>query len=75
MKDLLETIVRSLVTEPDAVTVERYDQGDLVVLELRVAPDDMGKVIGKQGRIAQAIRSVMKARAARDGRRVDVKII
>jgi uncharacterized protein len=75
MKDLLETIVRSLVNEPDAVTVERYDQGDLVVLELRVAPDDMGKVIGKQGRIAQAIRSVMKARAARDGRRVDVKII
>ncbi len=75
MKDLLETIVRSLVNEPDAVVVERYDQGDLVVLELRVAPDDMGKVIGKQGRIAQAIRSVMKARAARDGRRVDVKII
>jgi hypothetical protein len=75
MKELLETIVRSLVNEPDAVAVERYDQGDLVVLELRVAPDDMGKVIGKQGRIAQAIRSVMKARAARDGRRVDVKII
>jgi uncharacterized protein len=75
MKDLLETIVRSLVGDPDAVSVERYDQGDLVVLELRVAPDDMGKVIGKQGRIAQAIRSVMKARAARDGRRVDVKII
>lgn len=75
MKDLLETIVRSLVTDPDAVVVDRYDQGSLIVLELRVAPEDMGKVIGKQGRIAQAIRSVMKARAARDGRRVDVKII
>jgi predicted RNA-binding protein YlqC (UPF0109 family) len=75
MKDLLESIVRSLVNDPDAVSVERYDQGDLVVLELRVAPEDMGKVIGKQGRIAQAIRSIMKARAARDGRRVDVKII
>jgi predicted RNA-binding protein YlqC (UPF0109 family) len=75
MKDLLETIVRSLVADPDAVVVDRYDQGSLIVLELRVAPEDMGKVIGKQGRIAQAIRSVMKARAARDGRRVDVKII
>jgi predicted RNA-binding protein YlqC (UPF0109 family) len=75
MKDLLESIVRSLVNDPDAVSIERYDQGDLVVLELRVAPEDMGKVIGKQGRIAQAIRSIMKARAARDGRRVDVKII
>ena len=75
MKDLLESIVRSLVNDPEAVSVERYDQGDLVVLELRVAPEDMGKVIGKQGRIAQAIRSIMKARAARDGRRVDVKII
>ena len=75
MKELLETIVRSLVNEPDAVAVERYDQGDLVVLELRVAPDDMGKVIGKQGRIAQAIRAIMKARASRDGLRVDVKIV
>ena len=75
MKDLLESIVRSLVNDPDAVSIERYDQGDLVVLELRVAPEDMGKVIGKQGRIAQAIRSIMKARAARDGRRVDVKIV
>jgi uncharacterized protein len=75
MKDLLVSIVRSLVNEPDAVTVDRYDQGDLVVLELRVAPDDMGKVIGKQGRIAQAIRAIMKARASRDGRRVDVKIV
>ncbi len=75
MKDLLVSIVRSLVNDPDAVTVDRYDQGDLVVLELRVAPDDMGKVIGKQGRIAQAIRALMKARAARDGRRVDVKIV
>ena len=75
MKDLLESIVRSLVNDPDAVSIVRYDQGDLVVLELRVAPEDMGKVIGKQGRIAQAIRSIMKARAARDGCRVDVKIV
>lgn len=75
MKELLLDIVRSLVNDPDAVTVDRYDQGDLVVLELRVAPDDMGKVIGKQGRIAQAIRAIMKARAARDDRRVDVKIV
>ena len=75
MKDLLESIVRSLVNDPDAVVVDRFDQGSLIVLELRVAPEDMGKVIGKQGRIAQAIRCVMKARAARDGHRVDVKII
>jgi predicted RNA-binding protein YlqC (UPF0109 family) len=75
MKELLNTIVRPLVSDADAVTITQIDQGYTVVLELRVAPDDMGKVIGKQGRRAQAIRSIMKAKAALAGKRVIVDII
>ncbi len=75
MKELLKTIAQSLVNEPDKVTVNQIDQGNTVVLELKVAPEDMGKVIGKQGRRAQAIRSVMKAKATLDGKRVIVDIV
>ena len=63
MKELLETIARALVDEPDIVIVKKIDQGNTVVLEIQVAPGDMGKIIGKQGRRAQAIRAVMKAKA------------
>jgi predicted RNA-binding protein YlqC (UPF0109 family) len=75
MKDLLSTIVRPLVSDPDSVVISQIDQGHTLVLELRVAPDDMGKVIGKQGRRAQAIRTIIKARATRQGKRVIVDIV
>lgn len=75
MKELLKTITQALVTEPEKVVVTQIDQGNTVVLELRVAQEDMGKVIGKQGRRAQAIRSVMKAKATLEGKRVIVDII
>ncbi len=75
MKELLLILARALVSKPDAVLVNQVDRGHTVVLELHVAPDDVGKVIGKQGRRAQAIRSVMKAKAARDGRKVIVDIM
>ena len=75
MKDLLGTIVRPIVSDPDAVVINQIDQGHTIVLELKVAPEDMGKVIGKQGRRAQAIRAIVKARATLQGKRVVVDII
>jgi uncharacterized protein len=75
MKELLLTVVRPLVTDPASVSVNQLDQGHTIVLELKVAPEDMGKVIGKQGRRAQAIRAIVKARATRLGKRVVVDII
>lgn len=75
MKELLKTITQALVNKPDKVVVNQIDQGNTIVLELRVAQEDMGKVIGKQGRRAQAIRSVMKAKATLEGKRVIVDII
>ncbi len=75
MKELLSTIVRPLVSDPDAISINQIDQGYTIVLELQVAPEDMGKVIGKQGRRAQAIRSIMKAKATLAGKRVIVDIV
>ena len=75
MKQVLEVIAKSLVENPDAVTVTEVDGEDGMVLELRVAEGDMGKVIGKQGRIAKAIRTVVKAAANRENKRVSVEII
>lgn len=75
MKDLLAAIVRPLVSDPSAVVINQFDQGHTIVLELKVAADDMGKVIGKQGRRAQAIRAIVKARATRQGKRVIVDIV
>jgi predicted RNA-binding protein YlqC (UPF0109 family) len=73
MKELVEYIAKSIVDEPDEVTVsEGY--GDGIVLTLHVAPDDMGKVIGKQGRIATAIRSLLKVAAIKKGVRVTLNI-
>ena len=74
MKELLLYIARSLVDHPDQVTVTEVENGDELTLELRVAPEDMGKVIGKQGRIAKAIRMVMKAAATRENVKVIVDI-
>ena len=74
MKDLLLYIARSLVDHPDQVVV-RETEGEAIILELSVAEEDMGKVIGRQGRIAKEIRTVVKSVAQRDGKRVTVDII
>jgi len=75
MSDLLVTIAKALVTDPDAVSVTETERGNTIVLELKVAPDDMGKVIGKGGKRAQAIRTVMKAKYLRSDKRVIVDIV
>jgi len=75
LEEILTYLARELVDDPDQVRVERLEREDgELVLELHVAPDDVGKVIGKQGRIARALRTVVKASAVRDGRRVHVEI-
>lgn len=75
MKDLVEVIAKALVDNPDEVVVTEKTEGRNVTVELHVAPSDMGKVIGKQGRIAKAIRSVVKAASSKDNLRVDVEIM
>jgi predicted RNA-binding protein YlqC (UPF0109 family) len=76
VKDLLEYLVRALVDEPDSVTVEQFEEDDgTVVLELAVADDDYGKVIGRGGRTANALRTVVKAAAVKENRRVLVDIV
>lgn len=75
MKELVEVIAKALVENPDEVVVTQKEEGKNVTIELHVASSDMGKVIGKQGRIAKAIRSVVKAASSKDNRRVDVEII
>ena len=74
MVELLEYLARQLVDEPDAVRVEEIDDGDDLILRLHVAEDDVGKVIGRQGRIARALRTVVRAAAVREQRRVLVEI-
>ena len=77
MQELLITIVKGLVENPDAVavTVDEPDDRGVIVYHLHVAEDDMGRVIGKQGRIAKAIRAVVKAASSKDNKRVDVEIV
>ncbi|MCR4650213.1 MAG: KH domain-containing protein [Lachnospiraceae bacterium] len=74
MKELVEVIAKALVDNPDEVVVEEKQEGKNITVELHVAPSDMGKVIGKQGRIAKAIRTVVKAASVNDNTRVDVDI-
>ena len=74
MKELVEVIAKALVDNPDEVVVTEQSEGKNVTVELHVAASDMGKVIGKQGRIAKAIRSVVKAASLNDNKRVDVDI-
>ena len=74
MKDLILFLAKSLVENPDAVQVTETEGPDSIILELNVAPEDMGKVIGKQGRIAKAIRSVLKAATPRDSKLVFLEI-
>ena len=75
MKDLVEVIAKALVDNPDEVVVTEKTEGKNIVVELHVAQSDMGKVIGKQGRIAKAIRSVVKAASSKDNKIVDVEIV
>jgi predicted RNA-binding protein YlqC (UPF0109 family) len=75
MAELLEYLARQLVDEPDEVRVERVDEDDTVVLRLYVAEEDLGKVIGRQGRIARALRTIVRAGSAREQRRVQLEIV
>ena len=75
MKELVEVIAKALVDHPEEVSVNEKNEGRTIVLELHVAEGDMGKVIGKQGRIAKAIRSVVKAAAAKEDKKVVLDIM
>lgn len=75
MKELLEFIAKSMVTNSEAVEVKEIEKESVIVLELHVAQEDMGKVIGKQGRIAKAIRTVVKAAASRESKKFVVEIV
>ena len=75
MGELVEYIAKSLVDNPDEVKVNEVEGTQSIIIELKVAPEDMGKIIGKQGRIAKAIRTVVKAAAIKDDKRVVVEII
>ncbi len=75
MKELVEVFATSLVDHPDQVVVTEKETDKSIVVELKVAPEDMGKVIGKQGRIAKSIRTVVKAAAAKDDKKVVVDIL
>jgi hypothetical protein len=75
MAELLEYLARQLVDNPDAVRVERVDEDGSVLLRLHVAEDDLGKVIGRQGRIARALRTIVRAGGARERRRVQLEIV
>ena len=74
MKELVEVLAQSLVDHPEAVVVTETEKTDEIILELKVDPDDMGKVIGKQGRIAKEIRAMVKAAASRTDKKVVVEI-
>jgi predicted RNA-binding protein YlqC (UPF0109 family) len=75
MEELVRLIAKSLVDNPDSVDVRTVEEGEEIIIELRVAESDMGKVIGKQGRIAKAIRTVVKAVATRENKHVNVEIL
>jgi hypothetical protein len=74
-RDVCEYVVKQIVEEPDGVEVDVNDRGRVTSIEVRVAPGDMGRVIGKRGRIAQSIRTVVRAAAVRDGATVDVEFL
>ena len=75
MKELVEYIARGLVEYPERVAVTAIPQGNLTIYELEVAPDDMGKVIGRRGRTINALRALVKAAAVRSGERVNVEVV
>jgi predicted RNA-binding protein YlqC (UPF0109 family) len=75
MPELLEYLARQLVDDPDAVRVERVEEDDTLLLRLHVAQDDLGRVIGRQGRIARSLRTIVRAGSARERRRVQLEIV
>ena len=75
MKELVEVIAKALVDNPNEVVVTESEKEDEIIIELKVASNDMGKVIGKQGRIAKAIRAVVKAASVNENKRVNVEIV
>ena len=75
MKEVLETIITTLVSDKDSVSVKQIDGEQSIIFEVRVAENDMGKVIGKQGVIAKSIRTIMKSIAAKENKRVSVEFL
>ncbi|MFQ5925228.1 MAG: KH domain-containing protein [Dehalococcoidia bacterium] len=75
MKELIEHIVKSIVNKPEEVVVTEERDSERVILKLQVAPEDMGRVIGKQGRVAQAMRTLLRVIAVREGVRADLEIV
>jgi predicted RNA-binding protein YlqC (UPF0109 family) len=75
MQELVEFLAKGLVDKPEEVRVERVERDGVLVLELRVAPDDVGKVIGRQGRIARALRTIVRASGARSNERALLEIV
>ena len=75
MKELIEYMAKALVDDPDQVQVEEIEGTSATIYELHVGPEDMGRVIGKQGRVANAMRTLLRAAAARQGRRVTLEIV
>jgi predicted RNA-binding protein YlqC (UPF0109 family) len=75
MKDLLEYIIKAIVTEPDAVKITEENSEEGLLIKLEVAPDDKGRVIGRQGRVAQALRTLLRVKAAKQDTRVRLEIL
>jgi predicted RNA-binding protein YlqC (UPF0109 family) len=75
MKDLLEYIIKSIVAEPDAVKITEENSEEGLLIKLEVAPDDKGRVIGRQGRVAQALRTLLRVKAAKEDKRVRLEIV
>ena len=75
MKELVEYVAKSIVNEPDEVKVEEEENEDGITLKLQVADDDKGRIIGKQGKIAEAIRALLRVKAAKAGTKVRLEII
>ncbi|MBE9515139.1 MAG: KH domain-containing protein [Chloroflexi bacterium] len=75
MKDLVEYIIKAIVAEPDQVKITEEDSDDGLLIKLEVAPDDKGRVIGRQGRVAQAMRTLLRVKAAREEKRVRLEIL
>ena len=75
MKEILETIISTLVSNPEAISINQIDGEQSVIFEVKVAEEDMGKIIGRQGTIAKSIRTIMKAVAAKENKRVSIEFL
>ena len=75
MKELIEYVAKSLVDDPSQVEVREIAEGNSITLELKVAPEDMGRVIGRSGRVANALRTLLRVQSAKEGKRVSLEIV